>query len=656
MQCDKEYEGQAKNHLTRKEAAKMIGTPRRALPMISGTILGFLLMLSLLGGAAWGETKNTGDKDFAMEAMEVTAERISEFVKNHPQDIETVGRKEIVKRSLLSVDEVLKTMPGVEVQPSSGVGSRISIRGSGKSGGVLVLLNGRPLNTNQYGGVDLNSIPIEMIESVTVFKPPVPVWLGPGATDGAIYIATRDLTTAGGAGKGSPTTIMAGAGSYGLAELSASQVAKAAGGSILLTGAGTHRDGKRPNSDKDDGSFSAYWNREGKNGTRYDVNGRYYLSEFGSSGPVDNPTPDARQKYQKGSLDARVSGLLGDTGTYSINPYGDVVNLKDRSQSGFTSTLDDIKVGAKSEMVWSEKQGLWDMRISAMLERDDIDHTLSGEHYRTMADMSGQYDRRFGSLTGTVGIRGNYTNDFDFNPGFTGGLGYALSEKTLLKGKGGYTVNLPTFGQLYQTSHGSIDQVRGNPDLDEERIWSYDIGIEHRLGKDRLLQATFFGVETRDLIISRRGADKIYRPVNIGRAERRGVEITVKHGWETGLGAEVNAIFQKSRNRDTGEDLPYTPKIKLKATVQYVLPGLMTRLEGTVRYEDSRYSESENLEVQRLDPYTVVDVKAIQPFSVKKQTWEWFVKIDNVFDTAYESHYGYPDDGVRFVTGIQMRF
>lgn len=69
-------------------------------------------------------------------------------------------RGEIIKQNLPNVEEVLKTMPGVEVYSTAGIGSRISIRGSGKSGGVLVLLNGRPLNTNQHGNLDLNSIPL----------------------------------------------------------------------------------------------------------------------------------------------------------------------------------------------------------------------------------------------------------------------------------------------------------------------------------------------------------------------------------------------------------------------------------------------------------------------------------------------------------------
>ncbi len=625
--------------------------------MLRGVILGFLLMVLLLwASTVLGETKDGDDRTFSMEAVVVTAERISEYIKNHPQDVEVVRRKEIVEKSLLNVEEVLKTMSGVEVHQSSGVGSRISIRGSGKSSGILILLNGRPLNTNQYGGIDLSTVPVEMIESVTVFKPPVPVWLGPGSTDGAINIVTRDIATGQPGKKGKPTTVTAGIGSFGFMEGGANQVFPVARGTMLAAGAATHRDGKRKNSDRDDGSFSAYWNRVGEGGTRYEVNGRYSLSEFGSPGPIDNPTPDARQRYQKGSLDARLVGFFGETGVYSLNPYGDLVTLKDRSQSGLTSTLDDLKVGVKQETTWSEKSGVWDLRIGGLLERDDLDHTLTGRHHRTMVDLSSQYDQRFGPMTGTIGIRGNYTNDFDFNPGVTGGLGYALSEKTILKGKAGYSVNLPTFGQLYQTSHGSIDQVRGNPDLDKERTWSYDFGIEHRFSKERLVQATFFGAETHDLIMPVRGSDKIYRPANIDRAWRRGIELTLKYGWEMGFTAEINAVFQESRNDDTGEDIPYTPKAKLKASVQYILARFKTRLEVVVRHESSRFSEAENLRDQRLDPYTVMDMKVIQPFSMQGYAGECFVRVNNLFNETYENHFGYPDDGIRVATGIQVRF
>ena len=170
----------------------------RLLRMHYWRISALVMIISpLLAGPGFGETKNGDTAAFTLNEVIVTSEKIQEYIKNHPQDVKVVEREEIIKQNLPNVEEILKTMPGVEVYPTAGIGSRISIRGSGKSGGVLVLLNGRPLNTNQHGNLDLNSIPVDSIQSVSVFKPPVPVWLGPGGSDGAINIVTRNLTPVG---------------------------------------------------------------------------------------------------------------------------------------------------------------------------------------------------------------------------------------------------------------------------------------------------------------------------------------------------------------------------------------------------------------------------------------------------------------------------
>jgi len=80
-------------------------------------------------------------------------------------------------------------------------------------------------------------------------------------------------------------------------------------------------------------------------------------------------------------------------------------------------------------------------------------------------------------------------------------------------------------------------------------------------------------------------------------------------------------------------------------------------LEGTIRYESSRFSQADNLSSQRLDEYVVVGIKAIQPFSIKGITAaDGYVKIDNLFNTRFQSHFGYPDDCIRFTASIQMRF
>ncbi|EKD33771.1 MAG: hypothetical protein ACD_75C02600G0004, partial [uncultured bacterium] len=532
---------------------------------------------------------------------------------------------------------------------------RISIRGSGRSGGVLVLLNGRPLNANQYGSQDLNAIPVDSIQSVSVFKPPVPVWLGPGGSDGAINIVTRSGETMKDKEKTS-STAKVGGGSYGFAEGSLSHQMPLSGGNALMSATTTHRDGSRLNSDRTDDGLAMNWNRKASDGSSYEVGGRYYRAEFGSPGPTDNLTPDARQDYQKVSVDTKYKRIIGETGTLAATLYGDSISLEDQSQSGSTSTLEDRKVGFKADTTWSEEAGAWDLRVGALSEWDEFDHTVAGGHHRFRNGVNGQYDRRFGDFTPTIGLRGDHTDDFGFTPGLLAGIGWGVSKECLVKVKGGYTVNVPTFEQLYQTTHGSIDQSRGNPDLNEERVRSYDLGVEYTFAKDRLLQMTVFRADTADLITARRGADLIYQPTNLDSAVRQGVEITGKYVWATGLGSETSLTLQESENKDTGKELPYTPAIKVKETLSYALAGLKTRFEGIIRYEGSRYSQMENLPAQKLDDYAVVGAKVTQPFLLAGMATDGYLKVDNLFNTAYESHFGYPADGIVVAAGIQMKF
>jgi iron complex outermembrane receptor protein len=611
-----------------------------------------LIPLFVSGPALCAETAR--EEPYTLGEVVVTSERLTDYIKNHPLDVTTVERKEIVQRNLGNVEEILKTMPGVEVYSSAGVGSRISIRGSGRSGSVLVLLNGRPLNTNQYGSQDLSSIPVDSIQLVSVFKPPVPVWLGPGGSDGAINIVTRAPKTAGGKEK-KRSSLKLGGGSYGLFEGAASHQLPMGDSVTLLSATGTHRDGKRNNSDRSDGAFSLNWNRQGEENRRFEFTGRYYQAEFGSPGPVDNETPDARQEYRKGSMDARYSGQLGASGTIGVTAYGDLVNQVDRSQSGARYDLDDNKGGLKFDTTWSDEAEKWDLRLGGMTEWNGYDHTLSGGHERFRNGLNLQYDRRFGALTTTLGVRGDVVNHFGANPGGTAGIGWGIGEHTLLKARGGYTVNVPLFGQLYQSSHGSIDQTQGNPDLKKERIWSCEVGLEHTFGKDRLLQLTLFRSDSSDLISSIRGSDLIYRPVNIRHAVRQGGEIMARYAWDNGPSVEGVVTIQDS-GASGGNELPYTPGLKMKYTISYTIPRLATRLESTIRYEGSRYSQVENRSYQRMDDAVLVDLKATQPFKIGGITSDIYVRIENLFDASYENHIGYPDDGIRVAAGVQARF
>lgn len=103
-----------------------------------------LLIASSMPAVAQSASDQAKETIYTLESIVVTAEKLSEYMKKHPQRVVVLSREEIEERGFLGVGEALDSMSGVDVQQSgSGVGCRISIRGSGGSGKVLVLISGQ---------------------------------------------------------------------------------------------------------------------------------------------------------------------------------------------------------------------------------------------------------------------------------------------------------------------------------------------------------------------------------------------------------------------------------------------------------------------------------------------------------------------------------
>ncbi len=587
-----------------------------------------------------------------LDTIVVRAQRLDEYINDHPQLVTVMDRTTIEAGNYLDLGEAIGSMPGVDVsQSGSSMQSRISIQGSSGSGSILVLINGRPANSSQYGSVELSSLPIDTVRRVTVFKPPVPVWLGPGGTAGAINIETRDSSQEKGEWH---SQIKMNGGSYGQVGGSASYGSKSENSALLVTGGADHRDGKRINSDKDNGHFSLHWDHSSSNKTVVSFDGRSYYSEHGVSGPTYNPTPDARQRYSKAGLDGQLKGF-NRYGDYSLKTFSDLVHLKDNLQNGSSAILDTWKMGIKGEQVLEADEGGWALRLGGLVQHEDVDHSVSGTHDRQQVAVHSQLDKELGDFSFSAGMRGDYVSDFSLHPAGSTGLSYRILDDSLVKINGGYQVKIPTFGQLYQPSHGSMDHARGNPDLDEEHVWSYGLTFEQNLGENRRLQATLFRSDHTDLIGYQRGSDNISRPLNVDNAHRQGLELTLKYELIERLVVDINYILQKSEIGSSGRELSYAPRHKGKLIVKYTLAPWQTRLETTVKMVSSQYSDLENTVSEKLGSYVTVDIKASQPFKLANYAAEVYTTIGNLTDTDYAVHYGYPNDGLRVLLGLNMK-
>ena len=109
----------------------------------------------------------------------------------HPDPVEIIGRRTIEESRAANLPELLESIEGLYIQENgSGGQASVRIRG-GQAEHVLILVDGLKINSSGNGRADLNSIPLEMIESVEIYKGGASAEYGPDAMAGAINIITR---------------------------------------------------------------------------------------------------------------------------------------------------------------------------------------------------------------------------------------------------------------------------------------------------------------------------------------------------------------------------------------------------------------------------------------------------------------------------------
>lgn len=161
----------------------------------------FIFVCCLLPSAQFTYALNTQNE---MEIIEVEQQRTT------TANYQLIQRSEFLA-SAQSLSDVLSTINGVQITQISGVGNpvNVSIRGS-SSKQVQLYIDGQLINDNQFGGFDLNQIPVEQIQSIEVSKSQA---IGTGMTPigGVIRVNTYNPSA-------SQTRLSLAAGSFGFKE------------------------------------------------------------------------------------------------------------------------------------------------------------------------------------------------------------------------------------------------------------------------------------------------------------------------------------------------------------------------------------------------------------------------------------------------------
>ncbi len=131
---------------------------------------------------------------YQSDELVVTASRRSQLIGKVSVSMNTISPEEITSRNIISLDQALEYVPGVQVH-----GNSVNIRGSsgfayGVGSRVLLLVDGVPLMGPDDGGMDFDGLPLLQTRQIEILKSPGSALYGGGALGGVVNIITRDFS------------------------------------------------------------------------------------------------------------------------------------------------------------------------------------------------------------------------------------------------------------------------------------------------------------------------------------------------------------------------------------------------------------------------------------------------------------------------------
>lgn len=482
----------------------------------------------------------------------VTAGKHEQTFSDVPASVSVVQAREIYSRNIVSVDDALRYIGGVNL-----IESQISIRGSsGYSKGVgsraLVLIDGVPLITGDTGEPIYESMPVNFIERIEVLKGASSALYGSGALGGVINIITRDLPDLTsswfklyGGFYDKPiykqwqwtksTQFLNG---FALAHSRKFGVVK-----TLISLSRTEDDGYRKNS------RIQRWNIYSKS-----------LINFNPSQKLSVTMNYLDQKRNNFLYWKSLDSALVPTD----DQLGDMVISKRFATNAIFKNIVSDKFVYLLKGIWYYTNWRNNVEFSndhsishfADLEfqfnyQPTVKHILtSGIEFNTNKVKSNIFGNRSGfnsaiyiqdeykineNIRTTLGLRldvakrQSIKTQIQFNPKF--GISYNPLSDLSLRLSAGRAFRAPTISEAFTSTTASGITVIPNPNIRSEKSWGYELGSNYKLSDNILLDAAIFQSNYENLIEPKFVSTFTGQFVNITKARIRGLEIGLNSTW-----------------------------------------------------------------------------------------------------------------------------
>ena len=625
------------------------------------------------GGTTGAEVTGTGKADADTQASDgVPIEQIGAAVT-------VVTRKDLENRQVRYAADALRSLPGVEVSQSGGIGNltQVRIRGA-EANQTLVLIDGVEANNPTDGEFDFSNLATADIERIEIIRGPMSGVYGSSAVGGVINIITRG-------GRGPLTfTARAEGGSFDTGGTTVGMSAGNDKGSLAISYDRRKTDGFNisPFGNEDDGSKLSTFSVRGRFSVLDNVSLNFALRNMTKDGDRDNFTgpvgslATAIDDYSTFTSDTWIGGVnlrwdtLGGHLTHEIhaNRSTDVTTDTDRSTPAFPffskNDSSDVKYGYLSTLRFATPELLAAQHtVSGLIEHEQETFTPEGdlgdfiERSRDRLSYVAEYR---GGFADTVFVTANIRRDD--NEQFQDFTTWRTAVSVPLKGLGirphasiGTSVKFPSMFELYGTFPTFFIP---NPNLKPEESFGWDAGVEYTFGKRLFtLDVTYFDADlTNEIDV----AGFPQKPFNeVGKSTRQGVEVAARTELGSGLSLGAAYTYLDARKPDDSEAIRRPPHSgRIDVNYAFLNKGNVNfAVAYTGQQDDFAFRElpffATAQERVTLDSFWLATVAA--NYRVAPGV-ELFGRVENAFDDRHQEIYGFQSAPIAAFAGVRLTY
>jgi len=586
------------------------------------------------------------------------------------ESVDILSGDQIKSMEKESISDVLRSLPGVDVQFAhpNGRNVNLSIRGSSdyKPGGynnrVLLLLDGFPIQIPSSGTPDWNSLPLESIQRIEIDNSPASAQYGHNSMGGVINLITDYK------GKDKNTILRFSGGVYSTAQTSITHGNKKGNWAYGVNAMTRSSEGHRFNADDKITRLRTYLRYGDNKGRTYRLSNILSYSDIGHPGFASIPSFRRSQRlsqYVQGHGFYPIGNGISMSHSVFLNKFNTLYyDRNDTSQDKIEGKrdYDDIAVGLRSEMLvtkWARWIFMTGMDVDWSQSQVSVFNPIydSPEQLSLGGFVQSKYSIGNGWNFGT-GLRYDYRRSDpggNFRKRIYTNYSPKVSLMYMMQGKRAFTLaysvgfRAPSLSELYlkhTSSYGLI--LQGNPSVFPEKVQAYEVMYEHPHNESWVWSVSVFHNRYENMI------DFVYN-IPVLSVNREGVTGTggeYQFRWKPFDPTIINGSYAYLDMSDrSGDPILYRSRHRGQLYADISLNMLDVRLGvqgwSEQTYEDFLSHDRKFINGKIIFPLRTLPTTMIGDLILSREIgmYKGSLRISNLFDTQYELIQDFPMPG-----------